>query len=204
MMERFAEMDEQMDQLDQVQETPVPEFALEKLEDEGFAPSMEVQAQEIADAFMDIESLQFENWENLSIDERVEALQELENKVAEIAHRPPMDVNVEELDPGTAGYFDGKQLVIAEHDLALNDKNAYKEVLNTLLHEGRHAYQNYNLDVKVVEENQELVDSWKVNLAILGYENDMVDEMGFWRYYAQPIEVDARAYADAGIRAMNL
>ena len=86
---------------------------------------------------------------------------------------------------------------------------SYKETLNTLLHEGRHAYQYYNLDVQQVEPNSELVNSWRANLEILGYDNgerpypDYLD-LGYWEYYTQPVEVDARVYAATGLEAMGL
>ena len=39
-------------------------------------------------------------------------------------------------------------MVISDNLIGSNSYEAYKEVLKTLFHEGRHAYQYYNLDVK--------------------------------------------------------
>jgi len=46
-----------------------------------------------------------------------------------------------------------------------------------------------------------------VNLETLGYDSPTDfwwNGMGFERYYTQPIEVDARAFADEAIRQMGL
>ena len=45
-----------------------------------FAPSMEVQAAEICEVFRDIPELQFENWQELSIEQRTEALNAFETE----------------------------------------------------------------------------------------------------------------------------
>ena len=171
---------------------------------EDFAPSMEVQAAEIREAFMDIPELQFENWQHLEVNERLDALQQLENEVAEIAHMPPCGVSMEVMDPNQSGYFDGQRIVISE--TLVSDPNKYYDALNTLFHEGRHAYQDYNLYSRVVvEQNAELVQSWWDNCEELGYESGdwmIFKDLGFMRYKTQPVEVDSRVYAETAMDAL--
>lgn len=173
-----------------------------------FAPSSEVQAAEIREAFLDIPELRYENWVELNGEQRVAALNELEQQVAEIAMRDPMDVQMAAFEKDTLmGTFDGTTLRIADHSLMDNSYDGYTETLNTLLHEGRHAYQDYNLYVERVEQSQELVDSWKVNNVDLGYDNGdrlIFKDRGYLEYYTQPVEVDARVFAETVINELGL
>ena len=166
----------------------LPRF-IENDELSEFAPSMEIQAQEISEFFCEIDELQFDKWRELDVDGRVEALSVLEKETAEIAHRPPLEVK----------YFDGNRIVLSEKILSSNSFEDYKETLNTIFHEGRHGYQNYNLRVERIDQSEELVQSWKVNQDILGYkngENSLIQELGYYEYYTQPVEVDARFFAE--------
>ena len=177
-------------------------------ETQEFAPSSEVQAAEIREAFLDIPELRYENWVELNGEQRVAALNELEQQVAEIAMRDPVDVQMEVFDKNTLmGTFDGTTLRIADHSLMDNSYEGYKETLDTLFHEGRHAYQDYNLYVERVEQNRELVDSWKVNNVDLGYDNGdrlIFKDRGYLEYYTQPVEVDARVFAETVINELGL
>ena len=177
-------------------------------ETQEFAPSSEVQAAEIREAFLDIPELRYENWVELNGEQRVAALNELEQQVAEIAMRDPMDVQMAAFEKDTLmGTFDGTTLRIADHSLMDNSYDGYTETLNTLLHEGRHAYQDYNLYVERVEQSQELVDSWKVNNVDLGYDNGdrlIFKDRGYLEYYTQPLEVDARVFAETVINELGL
>ena len=163
------------------------------------APPMELQAEEIGEAFREIPELQHDEWVELDEQGRLAALTELEQRVQAVEFEKPT----------TLGQFDGERLMISTSLLMDDSYESYKETLNTLLHEGRHAYQYYNLDVQQVEPNSELVNSWRANLEILGYDNgerpypDYLD-LGYWEYYTQPVEVDARVYAATGLEAMGL
>lgn len=178
-------------------------------ETEEFAPSMEVQAAEICEAFRDIPELRFENWQELSIEQRTEALNSFENEIAKIEMRNTMPVEHENLGPGVYGYYDGTKVVVSDAQIGSNNYADYREVLDTLLHEGRHAYQSYNLDVRQTEQSDALVDAWRVNVKRLGYDSAstydiMFATRGFQRYYTQPIEVDARHFAETVMNKLGL
>lgn len=206
-MERNTNLDGLGQQMDC---TEIPVFVSEELE--NFAPSMEVQAAEIRDVFMDIPELQFENWQNLDLNERVEVLQQLENEVAEIAHRPPLEITAAPLPDGVMGQCGLDGITISDRVLASNSYDMYRENLDTVFHEGRHAYQKYNIMLSYltgepVERNEVLVESWKDNLIEMGYEDGNwpgYEDIGFLHYLNQPIEVDARAFANEAMRALNI
>ena len=192
--------------MDQVNEDEIPAFA--DMEIERFAPSDEIQAAEIGEVFHDIPELQFENWEKLSMDERVGALSELELHIAEIAHRPAMPLEIQNTAENVNGFFDGQRIVLSNDFLSSDSKEDYEQTLATLIHEGRHAYQYYNLySGEVVESNEEKVNAWRVNLDVLGYEpgdSFLFPEISLAKYYTQPIEVDARVYTNEAMRAINI
>lgn len=183
----------------------IPEFARIQAVRE-FSPSMEVQAEEIREVVLDFPELKYDMWKELSLQERADILGALEVEIAKIEMRDPISVEHESTTPGRMGYFDPRELrlVISDNLLALDNKEDYVEVLDTLFHEGRHAYQNYNLNVTRTEASDELVKSWKVNLdsTRLGYVS--ASTQGFWRYYTQPVEVDARLFAETVVKKLDL
>ena len=184
----------------------IPDF-IKFDETKEFAPSMEVQAAEIRDVFFDMPELQFDNWKELSCGERVDALNRLEEKVADIAMRIPLEVKSETPDNNVMGFCDGKSLTLSDRLLTSDSEASYAQVLNTFFHEGRHAYQDYNLAVERVEQNKELVESWRVNFEILGYDDGdrlIFKDLGFYEYYSQPVEVDARVFAETVCNTLGI
>ena len=203
---------EQMNEVSSFQEIPsrqeVPAFL--SLDETGeFAPSMEVQAAEISEVLRDIPEIQFENWKELSIEERTEVLNAFESEIAKIEMRDVMPVEHEDLGSCTYGYFDGTKVVVSDALIGSDRYEDYREVLDTLFHEGRHAYQNYNLYVRQTEQSGILVDAWRVNLDKLGYDSassfdTLFATRGFHRYYTQPIEVDARQFAETVLNKLGI
>lgn len=188
----------------------IPNFEITKSM-ENLAPPDDVQAEMIAETVEKMGVFEFNQWEKLSLEQRVAALQQLENKVAEIEMRTPMEVQIKDLGDGYLGYQDysNGNIVINSEMMASSNYNDFYEVMNTLFHEGRHAYQFYNLYDHVIEQNSELVESWRINLEDLGYENGdsgLIDfrHLGFKRYKAQPVEVDARVFAEDVMREIGL
>ncbi len=206
------ELEMNLEEVDKILESDgkedLPVFA--RLEGtEEFAPSMEVQAAEILDVYRDIPELSFDRWKELDVDQRAEVLNVFEQKIAEIEMRDAMVVEHEATKTSLMGYYNGSKLVISDNLLSSDNYEAYKETLNTLFHEGRHAYQDYNLYVARTEASSELVESWRVNLQELGYESasglqSIFSNKGYYKYYTQPIEVDARFFAETVVNKLNL
>lgn len=159
-----------------------------------------------------VEEIKNENWQNLSLEQKEEVLNKIEQHIAGIEHRPALKVELENLPERTLGYQNA-----SEHKIALNsryvgssDPNLRKEVINTIIHEGRHAYQHYNVDVKCIHESGAEVETWRENFydsqykyyqstgqrIIIPYNDGSLHNVDFRLYYYQPVEIDARNFAD--------
>ena len=77
------------------------------------------------------------------------------------------------------------------------DYNMYREVLDTLIHEGRHAYQDYNVNVCEIHPRHSEVSSWAETMegGKWGYHGDTSTLLGQRLYEQQSIEIDARNFA---------
>lgn len=223
------------------------------------APTMEIQAKEIRDYFIEQPELQFENWKKLDLNERLDALQALENKVAEIAKRPPVGVQATKMKSYLCGcYYDDEGYMSINLKYVNSDRaKDYKQTMNTFFHEGRHAYQQYNTALEIEnnvecvckgkpvkgvgpEQSRALVQSWIDNEKLTNwfsfyrdgdhtsdyvyfrYRNRLKEEgidsigkalryivppstdLGLEEYYLQPVEVDARTFAEAVINELEL
>ena len=165
----------------------------------------------IASYLENVEELHYENWCNLSLEERAHLLNQIEVKIAEIEHRPPLDVEVHDMDSKTLGYQDSTNNKIALNSLYVNsnDPTSHREVIDTIIHEGRHAYQHYNVDVKTIHESWSEVQSWKENFydpnykyytstgnwVLIPFNDGRIHNVDFRLYYYQPVEIDARDFA---------
>lgn len=159
------------------------------------APTDVEQIQEISTTMQGIEGTYFKDWEGMNPQERLDTLQNIENTAAEISHRGACPVVVEQMEPGHFGYFSPNTGTITVNSLYLesNDPADHKECLDTILHEGRHAYQDYNLNIREVHTADYEVRDWKDNLEGYGYQD--VQTCGFEAYANQPVEADARDFA---------
>lgn len=160
------------------------------------APSDLEQIQQISEYLSGIEELKYENWDSLSPNERLNVLQEAEDQIAEIEHREPCPILARELPENEFGFYSPNAKTITVNARYLNDSdfNSYKETLDTLIHEGRHAYQDYNLTEREVHPRSGEVNNWKWNENEIGYQN--AEWFGFEAYAMQPVETDARAFAE--------
>lgn len=165
----------------------------------------------IADYLESIKEICYENWSKLSLEDRAEVLDRIEQKIAEIEHRPAVRVYVEDMKANSLGYHSN-----TEHKIALNAKYVgvndpifHREVIDTIIHEGRHAYQRYNVDVKCIHESASEVKQWEKNFydpewRYYSYQGQKVyvpfndgkrQDVGFRLYANQPVEIDARNFA---------
>lgn len=173
---------------------------------EGCAPTDAAKVEIISNGLSGMWELQPGNWEQMTPAERLDALAQVENFVSEVTLRPPCRVVSEAMD-GMHGYHQGGKIALNEDLLKDSSPEGMRQALETLLHEGRHAYQHWNTDVIQVEPSGELVNSWKLNWD-MGYENGdsgLFDfqNMGLKRYLTQPVEVDARVFAESVLQATN-
>ena len=160
------------------------------------APQDGIQIEEISDMMSCMEGLEYSEWKELSAEERIEVLQKIETKIAEIAHRPASFISTKSLGEGHYGYYTPgtNHIVINSDVISSNSFEDYKDALDTLVHEGRHAYQDYNLNGREVHPRSGDVSNWKLNEEDYGYQD--AQHCGFKAYELQPVEADARAFAE--------
>lgn len=160
------------------------------------APADIEQISQLGDYLSNVEELRFEKWQELSLDDRYKALQLAEYKIAEIEHRDPCTVYTKSLGEGYYGFYDpsNKAITVNVDYLQSNNFEDFKNTLDTLIHEGRHAYQDYNMREREVHPREGEVNMWKWNENEIGYQDAFL--CGFEAYAMQPVETDARAFAE--------
>jgi len=119
-----------------------------------------------------------DTWTRLNGKERLEALQELENRSAKICGNQPYKVQLEKMNGATyGGYHNGKiyinkdlvengNFVVQYRDgstqsFALLDANA--QLMDTIHHENYHAYQDDAIHGRVKHSNPAEVEQWRAN-----------------------------------------
>jgi len=165
----------------------------------------------IADYLESVDELRLENWSKLSISEKEELLNRVEQHIASIEHRPALKVELQQMEPRHLGYQSASEHKIVLNSIYVGSNNPamHREVLDTIIHEGRHAYQHYNVDVKMIHESGSEVESWRENFynpkyqyyhsgtqkVIIPYNDGKLYDADFRLYYYQPVEIDARNFA---------
>lgn len=165
----------------------------------------------IADYLETVDELKYENWCKLSLSQRAEVLNKIEQNVAAIEHRPALKVELEQLEPRSLGYQCAAENKIVLNTLYVgaNSRDHHREVIDTIIHEGRHAYQHYNVDVKMIHESTGKVMSWEENFydpnfqyyrsgsqkILIPYHDGSIHDVDYRLYYYQPVEIDARDFA---------
>ena len=154
-----------------------------------------------------------QEWKELGLEERVKLLNELESRIAEIEHRPACPIEVKDLGKiseykgmlqGHMGYHEttlwgGERIVINSELVKSNNPKYFNEVLDTVIHEGRHSYQTYNLEHRETHTSKGDLTNWKTNMNEYGYQNAAL--CGFKLYWMQPVEADARKFAEDVLNA---
>lgn len=136
--------------------------------------------------------IQPDSWRNLNENERIDSLQNIENVMANIQKRPPSEVKVASAGPGQFGFFDPQTGDISVGSYSLQFASA-QENADTIVHEGRHAYQQYAIDHPGHHPDRSEVESWRENMKPGNYMS--AQEYGQEIYQSQPIEADAWNYS---------
>lgn len=132
------------------------------------------------------------NWEQLSSEERAEVLNDLAQKVGFDCGIQIKGVQFFWFPPYANGYENGDGYLHL-HEKYLSDPKLKEDALHTLFHEARHTFQNAVVnDPDSFDVDSKIVETWKNNL-----DNYLTpDKFGYFRYYTQPVEADANAFAD--------
>jgi hypothetical protein len=93
------------------------------------------------------------------------------------------------------GYFspDTKKITLNSRYLE-SDRESYYKSIETIIHEGRHGYQDYNMYSRQVHPSSGDITNWVWNQFECGYQSAEI--YGFKRYWMQPVETDARKFAE--------
>lgn len=141
-------------------------------------------------------------WEKLNTASRLDALQAVENEIAARQGREACPVNGEAMHSGAhstiLGYYDRSTNRIYINELELVDGSTYghdpQVHLDTVLHEGRHAYQAQAVAGVITHNNQKELVLWRENLKEGNYISYKENPKA---YYYQPVEVDARKFSQS-------
>lgn len=148
-------------------------------------------------------ALQFltdEKWNSLNVYEKLNLLQIIENEVAVREGRQPCLVSGSFIPSSNDGIVLGfyskatRNITINAEQLDPQSKygSDYRVHLDTILHEGRHAYQHQAVLGEIEHADAQAVQAWADNMAPGHYITFERNPRG---YYFQPIEKDARDFA---------
>jgi hypothetical protein len=172
--------------------------AFEHARRQEVAKSTDQQVHEAVESLRGIPELRPEVWRGMVDDaQRLKVLQGIEDKMARIQERPPVPVVAEQTKPGEFGGYiraEGKIIVSLEH-MRSND---IREIMDTIVHEGRHAYQDYAVTHPGFHSDQAQVEAWDWNCR----HYMRAEQVGQSAYMQQPVEADAWAYANRIVRGV--
>jgi len=143
------------------------------------------------------------NWNDSTIKEKLDALQAIED---EMAHRQgrnrclvkEQSLNTDDyLECGRYDFFQRKEIVI--NTAVLNQEDS-ETAVQTVLHEGYHAYQDQAANGLAVHDNEDQVALWRDNLDIRRYISYERNER---TYSSQALESDANKYTDEAYRQLR-
>lgn len=134
-------------------------------------------------------------WANLTAEERLARLVAIETAMASVQGRPPTPVVSTDTGLYEGGY-DPKKRLISFGDLELADPGTWAKSLDTILHEGRHAYQHHAIDHPGFHPDAAAVEAWRANFA--------APDRNPLSAPSQAVEVDARAFAARMLEALGV
>lgn len=146
-------------------------------------------------------------WTSLSDEQKVEVLQTIENHSAYESGRLSCPVLGRFLYTGSDGIvlgsYDPHNQVIYVNTSQFDPDSKYghdsEALVTACLHEGRHAYQHQVVNGTVECEDETVAEEWRDNLAEGNYISFKENPRA---YYNQPVEVDAREFAEEKYREL--
>lgn len=145
------------------------------------------------------------NWSTLDSDTRLCLLQEVENRRAKIDGRQPLKVSVDKMRPSMMGacctHEDGSEELVLNERFVKGSRfgvHTAGEALNTILHEGRHAYQSHCIREGKGNVSRRMILEW-----MMSQENYINPAAGQELYMLQALEMDARYFARREVKRIN-
>lgn len=166
-------------------------FELEEFKTKELPQSIEELSLNDFEYLYATEGLSPNDWERLTVQERLDTLQMLECKLAEIQGRKPVPVVVANI-PGENGHYDPITRSITLNPTRLGDSKFRLNLVDTIAHEGRHAYQHYAIEHAGFHPKEDEVKVWRENMKPGNYIDGKKE--GLLAYRLQPVEADAWRY----------
>lgn len=141
-----------------------------------------------------------DEWRLLSDEQKTSVLQCVESRMARESGRKPCPVEAKWLMTGEdgieLGYYSPSEERICVNVSQFAPDSMYggtsDKLVETVLHEGRHAYQHQVADGLVAHNDQAEAEAWAENFKDGNYISFEENPRGYWN---QPVEVDARQFA---------
>lgn len=190
---RLEDVEQPKDSLSKEAETAESRIlAIDRVNSQKTEDVSSLQEQQAVEVLSQNEKLTPEAWKELNQTERLAAVQDVENTISGIQGRAPVPIEIDpSLEKGTVGSYNLESQSIQISKRHLQSNNVH-EVVNTIAHEGRHAYQHYAIHNPGFHPNQTEVAAWNEN-----FHNYMsVRDYGLEMYHNQPVEADAWAYGN--------
>lgn len=155
-----------------------------------------------------LQNLTDETWQGLQVDEKLAVLRAIEQETALREGRQPCKVVGEFIPSGedgiTLGYYNQSTRLITINTEQLDPQgkysNNYERMVNTILHEGRHAYQHQAVAGVIEHDDKNELVAWADNMQPGHYITYERNPRG---YFNQPIERDARRFAEEHLRLLE-
>ena len=139
-------------------------------------------------------------WDELSIDKRLEPLQTIANvEMHELGVNKTLKLVPDHLEQNTLGCYSDYDHIIKINIEHLSNSRSH-DVLETVLHECRHAYQYKTIEMlnEIGDEYENLYLCRELEQLKEGFENYEVGSIDW--YWHNPVEIDARHYAEDRIK----
>ena len=131
------------------------------------------------------------SYADASIEQRAEYMRDFHNNFSELSGYSNNLHFSENMPPCNLGAFDPITKRIDLNANLLRDCNS-EEVMKTIMHESRHAYQDFAINYpEQVSVDKATIKMWKDN-----FKNYISPELDFEAYCNQPVEKDANEFAD--------
>jgi len=127
-------------------------------------------------------------WKRASISSRKEALITLEKTMAQKQGRRNCAIEFFDMKDKHLGYYDRKFKTIILNKKLVKALDMNMLAIDTVIHEGRHSYQDQVIDGLVKPKESDEPTKWL-------YNRFLYFEEAVYLYYFQPVERDARRYA---------
>jgi len=143
--------------------------------------------EQIVESLRGIDGLREDTWSESDRTGRLGVLQETEDVIADIHGRPSVEVEVDDSAPkGVFGGYNPENNTIAISGWHIDSDDVH-EVADTMVHEGRHAYQEYAMQNPGFHPDADEVEDWRENSR--NYLD--AETYGQEAYQNQPLEADA-------------